>query len=303
MVRLTAGRWNEDMTNNEPTTSPSESDDRPVLVTGATGKTGRRIVDRLTEQGVAVRAASRRAEIPFDWEDRSTWSAALQGARAAYIAYVPDLAVPGAADTVTSFAVAAREAGVERLVLLSGRGEPEAQAAEERVAAVLPTTRLRAAWFMQNFDESFMLDGILEGTLVLPVGDVREPFVDADDIADVAVAALVSGVPLERVFEVTGARSLTFAEVARELGSATGRQIEFVSVPWAEYAEAVRAAGEAEEFVQLLGYLFNEVLDGRNASPATGVSEALGREPRSLASYAERVAATGVWSVPVATAS
>ena len=160
-----------------------------TLITGATGKTGSRIIDRLTAADRPVRAVSRTTG--FDWEDHSTWPAALAGVDAAYIAYYPDLALPGAAETVGAFARAAAAAGVSRLVLLSGRGEPEAQRAErEVVAAGVDTTIVRCSWFAQNFSETFMGDGLQDGELALPADDTPEPFVDAEDIADVAFAAL-----------------------------------------------------------------------------------------------------------------
>jgi nucleoside-diphosphate-sugar epimerase len=108
---------------------------RPVLVTSARGKTGRRIAERLTDADIPLRAASRSSTPAFDWSDRSTWSAALAGVRAAYIAYQPDLAVPAALSDIAHFVELARSAGVEQLVLLSGRGEVEAEACEEVLLA------------------------------------------------------------------------------------------------------------------------------------------------------------------------
>ncbi len=95
----------------------------PILVLGATGKTGRRVVDRLAARGVPTRPGSRSAEPPFDWNDRSTWAPVLDGVGAVYISYHPDLAIPGAAETVGAFA---QLAAGRRLVLLTGRGEEEA---------------------------------------------------------------------------------------------------------------------------------------------------------------------------------
>jgi uncharacterized protein YbjT (DUF2867 family) len=102
-----------------------------TLVIGGNGKTGGRVANRLEMRGIEVRRASRSSEIPFDWEDRSTWAPALRGAAAAYVTYYPDLAVPGAADAIDELASLAVAAGLRRLVLLSGRGEPEAQRAEQ----------------------------------------------------------------------------------------------------------------------------------------------------------------------------
>ncbi|RKQ91737.1 uncharacterized protein YbjT (DUF2867 family) [Solirubrobacter pauli] len=261
-----------------------------TLITGATGKTGTRIVSRLTAAGVSVRPASRATG--FNWEDRSTWSATLAGVDAAYLAYFPDLAVPGAADTVGDFARAAAAAGVTRLVLLSGRGEPEAQRAEREVAAAgVPTTVVRCSWFAQNFSESFMLDGVLAGTVALPADGTPEPFVDAEDIADVAVAALTEDGHAGEVYELTGPRALRMDEAVAELAAATGRPLTFTRVTPEAYAAAA-----PPELAELVVFLFTELLDGRNAQPQDGVQRALGRAPRDFGEFARRTAATGVWA-------
>ena len=268
-----------------------------TLVVGATGKTGSRVAALLRAAGRAVRAGSRNAEPPFDWEDRSTWEAALDGVSAAYVAYVPDLAVPAAGDTVEAFAKTAAAAGVQRLVLLSGRGEPEAQEAEARVQACgVDVTVVRAGWFAQNFSEAFLADDVRSGAIALPVDpSVREPYIDADDIAAVAVAALTEPGHGGRVHEVTGPRALTLGEVAAELSAATGREVVFVPVPAADYAAGLAAAGLADEMVRLYLYLLTEVLDGRNAATTDAVQSVLGRPARDFADYARRAAATGVW--------
>jgi uncharacterized protein YbjT (DUF2867 family) len=268
----------------------------PVLVTGASGKTGTRITRRLEARGVSVRAASRSGPVPFDWDDRSTWGPALEGAAGLSIAYAPDLAVPGAADTVMALTEAAVEAGVQRIVLLSGRGEEEAQRSERLVRAAAPqATVVRASFFMQNFSESVFLENVLDGELALPVGDVGEPFVDAGDVAAAMVAALTEDGHAGRIHEVTGPRMLSFAEAIAEIGAATGREVEFATVPAADYREALEGAGLPAVVAELLMHLFTEVLDGRNASLADGVREATGRAPRDFADYAAEVAASGVW--------
>jgi uncharacterized protein YbjT (DUF2867 family) len=269
----------------------------PTLVVGATGKTGRRVAAGLRERGVPVRPGSRAAQPAFDWDDRATWVPALRGVRAAYVSFFPDLAVPGAAEAVGSLATLAAAEGVERLVLLSGRGEAEAQHAEEAVrAAGVATTVVRASWFFQNFSESFLLDMVLGGTIALPVAPtVAEPFVDADDIAAVAVAALTEDGHAGEVYEVTSPRLLTFADVAAEISRAAGRDVDFVEVPMAAWTAELAAAGLDGGTIGLLEYLFAEVLDGRNAHLADGVRRALGRPPRDFADFARETATTGVW--------
>ena len=164
---------------------------KTTLVLGGTGKTGRRVVERLATRGLPTRVSSRSGEPPFDWEDEATWVPALRDVESVYISYYPDLAVPGAAATVRSFAELAVESGVRRLVLLSGRGEEEAQVSEQTVRdSGADWTILRSSLFSQNFSEDYMLEPVLGGEVPLPAGNMPEPFVDADDIAHVAVAAL-----------------------------------------------------------------------------------------------------------------
>jgi uncharacterized protein YbjT (DUF2867 family) len=270
----------------------------PILVLGATGKTGRRIAQRLADRGLPVRHGSRSGTPPFDWEDRSTWAPALDGVRKAYISFYPDLAVPGAPEAVGALGELAVRAGVERLVLLSGRGEEEAQRSEDVLRAVHPqTTVVRSSWFAQNFSESFLLDAVREGVVALPVADVGEPFVDIDDLADVAVAALTEEGHAGATYEVTGPRLLTFAQAAAEIAQAAGREVRFVGAPADEYAAGLAAAGLPPTEADLITYLFGEVLDGRNAHLTDGVQQALGRPPRDFADFARGAAATGVWHV------
>jgi uncharacterized protein YbjT (DUF2867 family) len=268
----------------------------PILVTGGTGKTGRRVAARLSAEGTPVRIGSRSASPPFEWGDPTTWDDALRGAAAAYVVYYPDLAFPGAADTLGAFAAAATRHGVRRLVLLSGRGEEEAVVSEKAVQAGFPAaTVLRASWFAQNFSEHFLLRPVLDGVIALPAGDVPEPFVDAEDIADVAVAALVGDEHAGAVYELTGPRALTFGDAAGEIARAAGRPVVYLPVSAAEYREAALAAGVPAEEVEPLTDLFTRVLDGRN-TPTTGdVERVLGRPARDFADYAAITALSGVW--------
>ena len=267
-----------------------------TLVLGGTGKTGRRVVERLEARELPVRVGSRSGEVPFDWEDLATWSPALEDVGSVYVTYYPDLAVPGAAETIGSFADLAVESGVRRLVLLSGRGEEEAQRAEQAVReSGAEWTIVRSSFFGQNFSESFFLEPILAGELALPVDGVAEPFVDAEDIADVAVAALTEDGHAGQLYEVTGPRLLTFAEAVGEISRASGREVRYVPISVEQFGSGLKDDGLPPEFAGLLTYLFGEVLDGRNAHLTDGVRRALGREPKDFRDYARDAAATGVW--------
>ena len=272
------------------------NNEKPVLVLGANGKTGRRVASGLRERGIEVRAGSRSGNPPFDWERPDTWAPVLEGVGAAYISYYPDLAMPGAVQTTASFAELAVERGVRRLVLLAGRGEPEAEEAEGAVRdSGADLTILRSTWFAQNFSEDYMRDHVLSGVVALPAGDTPEPFIDADDIADVAVAALTDRRHIGELYELTGPRPLTFADAVDEISRAMGREITYAPISVEEHAAAAREHGVPAEVVEFLTYLFTTVLDGRNSQVTDGVQRALGREPRDFADFARRTAATGVW--------
>ncbi|ONI79634.1 NmrA family transcriptional regulator [Actinosynnema sp. ALI-1.44] len=270
--------------------------EQPILVLGGTGKTGSRVAARLTALGVPVRIGSRSAEIPFTWEDDQTWGPALRGTSAAYIAYYPDLGAPGAAAAIGAFCQLAVSLGVTRLVLLSGRGEEEAERSEQELRkSGADWTILRASWFAQNFSESFLLDPVLDGSVMLPAGDVVEPFVDVEDIADVAVAALTDAGHVGKLYELTGPEALSFSDAIAEIAVAAARDVRYLRITTEQFAAAL-ADEVGPEYAGFLTYLFTEVLDGRNAKPTEGVRQALGREPRSFREYARRTAATGVWA-------
>src|SRR5262245_48925908 len=266
-----------------------------TLVLGGTGKTGCRVASRLPHD---VRIGSRSAEPPFDWADDTTWAPALAGVEAVYVSYYPDVSFPDAAPKVTAFAKAAAEAGVTRLVMLSGRGEPEAEPAEQGVRdAGVEWTILRCSWFMQNFSEHFLLEPVLEGVIALPAGDVAEPFLDIDDLADVAVAALTQSGHAGHIYELTGPGLLTFAEAAAELSAATGREVRYLPVTPEEYAAGAAEAGIPVEEIEPLTDLFVRVLDGHNAHLSGDVERVLGRPARDFTVYARGAAAAGAWSI------
>ena len=213
-----------------------------------------------------------------------------------YINYAPDLAIPGATDSIQAFVDRARQHGVKHLVLLSGRGEEEAQACERIVQeSGIDWTIVRASWFNQNFSEGAFVDMVQAGQITLPAVDTPEPFIDVDDIADVAVAALTESGHAGEIYEVTGPRLLTLAEVAAEISAASGREIAYVPVPHDVFVSEIAKSGAPRDVVWLLDYLFATVLDGRNAYLTDGVQRALGRSPRDFSDYARAIAATGAW--------
>lgn len=270
---------------------------KPILVIGGTGKTGRRVAERLTAMGRPTRIGSRSGEPPFDWKNQATWAPALENVEAVYIAYYPDLAMSGASDEIDAFSKLAVSKGVRRLVLLSGRGEEGAQLSEQALQnSGADWTILRVSWFNQNFSESYLLDSILSGVVALPLhADITEPFIDAEDIADVAVAALTEDGHIGQLYELTGPRLLTFAEATEAIAQASGQNIQFLQITNEQFISGLEQENLPEEFINLLIELFTQVLDGRNSHLTNGVWRALGREPRDFKEYARDAAATGVW--------
>lgn len=270
--------------------------DQPILVIGATGKTGRRVASRLEAQGRPVRRGSRSSATPFDWEAPETWAPALRGAQAAYVTYFPDLAFPGAVEKLESLCETADDVGVDHLVLLSGRGEHHARLGEEVVRrSGVDFTIIRAAWFAQNFSEGYLRDPVLAGVLPMPGGDVAEPIIDIDDIADVAVAALTEEGHRGELYEVTGPRLMSFTNMATELSQATGREIRHIPINFEEFHANIAQAGGT--FVaDVFTAIARETLDGRNSDTSDGVTRALGRAPRDFADFARNAARTGAWT-------
>jgi uncharacterized protein YbjT (DUF2867 family) len=268
----------------------------PILIIGGAGKTGRRVNAQLQARGIPTRAVSRSTTPSFDWERPDGWAAALNGVSRAYVTYQPDLAVDGATEAIAELAYLARRNGLERVVLLSGRGEPGAQRAEAALqASGVPWTIVRASWFNQNFSEGYLLDSVLAGEIALPAGPVREPFIDADDIADVAVAALTDERHANRLYEVTGPRALTFADAVGEIAAGLGKPVRYVQMAPDDFVVSMRAYAP-EPIVQLLNDLFTVVLDGRNSQVMHGVEEALGRPATDFSTYVRNTVRAGTWS-------
>jgi len=269
----------------------------PILIIGKNGKTGARVNARLQALGYATRPVSRSTRPSFDWENPATWRSVIEGTTAAYVTYQPDLAVPNAEPAIKEFVRVAAETGLEHIVLLSGRGEEGAQRAEQVLKdSGISWNIVRCSWFNQNFSESFMVEGILAGELVLPAADTLEPFVDADDIADVAVAALTDPGHRNKLYELTGPRAMNFAQCIKEISEALGRSVKYTTVSVDDYINALREQGAPEDFQWLLHELFTVVFDGRNSNVVSGVEEALGRPPTDFKTYVQKAIESGAWT-------
>jgi uncharacterized protein YbjT (DUF2867 family) len=269
--------------------------DEPVVVLGATGRTGRRIARMLRAARVPVRAASRTGEVRFDWSDPQTWEPAVAGAARMY------LMAPDGQAIDPSFVSHAVERGVKQIVLLSSQaieamGDERLIAAEQTVReSGAEWTIVRPSWFNQNFDEGFFQPAVMAGELAVPVGDLRQAFVDAGDIAAVAAAALTEDGHAGRSYDVTGPRALSFADAVEIIGRATGRPVRFLGTAEA-YTEAMSRLGIPGEQAHREIESFAALRELGDQQPTDVVRRVTGRDPRDFESYAVEAAERGAWS-------
>lgn len=276
-----------------------------TVVLGGTGKTGRRVAQQLSDRGLPVRVASRSSEHRFDWYDESTWAPVFEGADKMYVA--PPMDPSGAAQAELAVKAAAAN-GVQHAVLLSGRGtgSPGREFDVYRAGASLEValqesgmswTIVRPAWFMQNFSEDFLLDGVLHGELRAPAGDGAEAFIHADDIAEVIVHTLLD--PEKHAgtaYALSGPRTMTLAQAAAEISAASGRPVVYEHVDSEEYQAEIVEYGLSAEEAKGLADLFTVVRRGLSDYVSDGVQQVLGRAPRDFSEYVRATAATGVWA-------
>ena len=269
-----------------------------ILVIGSAGKTGSRVFSRLQNNNLDVRPASRTSKMPFDWYDDTSWVNALEEISKVYITFQPDLAMPSSEAIIFNFAKTAKRAGVEKLVLLSGRGEAEAIACENVIRnSGMAWSIVRASFFMQNFSEGFWADGIASKEFVIPQVKLKEPFVDVDDIADVVVEALMDSKHDGKIYELTGPELLSFDEAISKLSLALKSRIQLIQVSMEEYANILKEQQVPGDLIWLITYLFTEVLDGRNESVKNDIELVLNRKPSSFDNYIQKSIKAGVWQV------
>lgn len=270
-----------------------------ILVLGSTGKTGKRVSEHLQNLQIPIRLGSRQVQPSFDWENYENWEVVFSNIKSVYITFQPDLAVPWAVGAISKLVEVVKTSGVEHLVLLSGRGEKEAQVCENVVInSGLEWTIIRASWFMQNFSENFLIDGILSNNVVLPTIKALEPFVDADDIADVVVEVLTNKVKhSNKIYELTGLELLSFNSVTSQIATALNRTINYTEISMDDYVAMLKSYQVPDDFIWLIQYLFTEVLDGRNESLSNDIENILNRKPTAFSEYVTKTAKTGIWKV------
>ncbi|CAL2103474.1 NmrA family transcriptional regulator [Tenacibaculum sp. 190130A14a] len=269
-----------------------------ILIIGGTGKTGHRVVEQLRKKGIEPRIGSRNASPNFDWDNKDTWVAALQGIGRMYVTYYPDLAVPGAKEAIESLTYLAKELGVQKMVLLSGKGETEAEACEQIVMnSGIDYTIVRASWFNQNWSESFFLEPILSGEVALPMSDVLIPFVDTNDIAEVAATVLLDDSYNGQTIEVTGPELITFKNIIDIISKTSGRNLNFYDITLEQYIDGMKQMQIPNDVVWLIEYLFSHVLTNpKNQLVVNDIEQVLGRKAKTFLEYAQETAKTGIWN-------
>jgi ergot alkaloid biosynthesis protein len=275
--------------------------DLAILVTGATGNTGSRVVSRLTALGHTVTAASRRATaqggaraVRFDWHDPTTYGGALHGADRAYL--VPPIGDPDPAAVMVPFLEQARAAGVRRVALLSSSAIPAGGPGVGQVHGLLADlfdqwAVLRPSWFMQNFtDHHPHADSIRDdGAILTATGTGRVGFIDADDIAAVAVRALTDETAPNADLVITGPEALSYDDVAGIIAQVTGRAISHRPLTYEQMLDRLTAAGIPEQFAAMLAGMDCAIAEGAEDRTTDTVERMTGHPARGFREYAEKV--------------
>jgi uncharacterized protein YbjT (DUF2867 family) len=262
-----------------------------VLVTGATGKTGRSLIAQLDQNGVPHRAASRASKVPFDWTEPTTWDDAVDGVTSAYLVAPPTVTDPYS--RIIEFLELAISRGVQRFVFLSISSLPAGDLAHGRVHQWLQdhTTDwavLRPSAFMQNFSEGPFYGSILdEDTIYSNTGTGRVGFIDAHDIATAARCALLAPVAANTDFVLTGDEAISFDQVAETISGVSGRTITHTKISSDELAERFQRRGIPRLTAQLLAAAYATIADGTEDFTTTAVRDVTGSPATTLRAFAD----------------
>jgi uncharacterized protein YbjT (DUF2867 family) len=272
----------------------------PILVTGGTGTTGRRLAALLHRRGAHVRIATRRPQyvppdtagmpVMFDWNDPGSYPAAVAGIERVYL-----LRPPGVGDEplarIERFLAEADRAGVRRVVLLHSTATGPASMPEvaQAVEGSAPEWAiLRPSWFMQNFTGDHPTARAIrrEGEIATATGEGRVGFIDADDIAAAAAELLLAADPPNDRFTLTGPQALSYAQVAEIISEVCGRPVRHVNLTDDELTKRWVAAGLPERLARLAVAVDLAIRDGEQDFTTTTVEELCGRPPRSFRDFA-----------------
>lgn len=262
-----------------------------VLVTGAAGTTGSRVVAEMRCRGVAYRSATRRPrssdQVRFDWDDSSTFADALRGVHAVYL--VGPIEVVDPSHQVEAFLDEATAAQVQRVVTLSSSaveaGAPGPGVVHRMIASAMPEwTVLRPSWFMQNFfGDHPLAHAVRHGEIVTATGDAKVAFIDAGDIAAVAATVLTDHAPHNTDYVLTGPEALSYAQAADIISRAVGHMVRHRSVDPDTLVALFTSAGLSADYATLLASLDAVIAAGAENRVTESVQRITGRRPRSLA--------------------
>jgi uncharacterized protein YbjT (DUF2867 family) len=278
---------------------------KTILVTGATGNIGKILVEKLAAANAPARALVRSREkaegieklgleaVLGDLDKPETLQPALEGIEKVFLLSAPD---PRQVELQSNLIKGAKTAGARHIIKLSAMGVGQArdsftlarlhrETEEEIERSGIAYTHLRPNGFMQN---ALMFAGTIktQGTFYAPLGDAKVSYVDARDVASVAFSTLTEDGHEGKAYEITGPQSLAYDDVARELSSATGREVKYVNVPMEAARAAMLGMGLSEWLADALVELFNFYRDGGAAHVTDTVRQVTGRAPISLAQFA-----------------
>lgn len=268
-----------------------------ILITGGTGTTGSRIAKKLIERGYKPRIASRKKPLDttidyvyFDWYDKTTHNLALKNISKLYL--VAPIGVMDPSPIVLPFIDLALKKGVKRIVLLSSslidEGGPVFGKIHQTVREKAPEWAvLQPSYFMQNFIGIQHGYGIKANKeIVTATQDGKVGFVDADDIAEVGVNALIDEIPHNTNHLITGPEALSYTEAANIIGSVIGESIYHVPISVSTLQDKMVQAGMTKDYAEFMVGLDKEIQEGAENRITDTVERITGRKPRSLDEFA-----------------
>ncbi|MDN9011707.1 ergot alkaloid biosynthesis protein [Brevibacillus laterosporus] len=267
-----------------------------ILITGGTGTTGSRIAKKLTELGHNVRIASRAKSqiagterVHFDWHDGATYERSLENVKKLYL--VAPAGVFDPAPIVLPFLDMALKAGVQRIVMLSALIIPDdgpvfGKLHEAVIKQAPEWAVLKPSYFMQNFIN--LQHGLTiknESRIITATGNGKIGFIDAEDIAEVGVRALIDEIPHNTSHVITGPQALSYSEVAAMIGSVIGRTIKHVNIHKSTLQEKLAKAGLSMDYARFMADLDENIGNGAEKLVTDTVERVTGRKPRSMSDF------------------
>jgi uncharacterized protein YbjT (DUF2867 family) len=277
------------------------SDTDRVLVTGATGTVGSRVLGHLADWEGTVRAATRDPDaavlpaadetVEFDFERPETWGTAFEGVDRLFLVRPPAISRVG--ESILPAIDAAERIGLEQVVVLSVLGAeknpilPHRRIEKHVQGTSLDWTFLRASFFMENLVEVHGREISEWGEIVAPAGDGETSFVASDDVAAVGARALTEPGHRNRAYDVTGPAALTYHEVAATLQTVLDRNIEYTDSSLLEFVRHSRSIGRPWGLTLVMAGLYSTARLGLAGRVSVNTERVLGRPPTAFGSWVE----------------